>query len=68
MGYRVQLMRVKTCAAHVAPIPGTDELAHVAPIAHPWQMCADELSPIVQAGKTRADEQLPIAQVGRMCR
>ena len=38
--------------AHSRP----DELARVAPIAHPGQICADELSCIAQALKTCADE------------
>ena len=47
------------CSSCIVPIAhsGPDELAHVAPIAHPGQICADELSSIiVQALKTCADE------------
>ena len=31
------------CVAHVAPLAlsGPDELAHVAPLAHPRQICVD---------------------------
>ena len=37
-------------------IPGTDELARVAPIPHSGHICANDLSTIAQALKTCADE------------
>ena len=45
-------------------MPGKRCVARVAPIAHPGQIGADELFSMAQALKSCADELSPIAQAG----
>ena len=55
-----------SCSSHNSS--GPNGLARLAPIAHPGKIWANGLSSIAQALKTCADELSPIAQAGEnMC-